>query len=350
MKIGLYGMPASGKTHLLKRVDFMRAFEGSTLLRAVSPKFDSLAPEGRVRVRQELAGRLSLEDDFIMDGHYSFGDEIAFTEDDGKLYDVFLYLFISPEILKVRISSSQKNWRYLDHDIVQWQEREIASIRKFCHENDKDFYILDNPPNNYFDDVSSVLRFIRVVRSGYSCLGYAQKCASEILKRSTQDTVTLLDGDRTLTIQDSIGAVLGYKTNIFDGRFYTGFQAWKQAEEFRAYKCPRLTKLPVSINHQVLSMITDEAYILTSGHSKIWEYIAREVGLPFFNGSQMAAETKFFITKILQQNGKCVIAFGDGLNDYYMLRQADSGYLVAKPDGSISRTLNGKVLEGLTIV
>ncbi len=106
MKMGLYGMPASGKTHLLKQVDFMRVFEGSALLRAVSPEFDSLAPEGRARVRQELAGRLSREDDFIMDGHYSFGNEIAFTEDDGKLYDVFLYLYISPEILKERISSS----------------------------------------------------------------------------------------------------------------------------------------------------------------------------------------------------------------------------------------------------
>ena len=133
----------------------MRVFEGSILLRSISPKFDSLEPEGRTHVRQELARILSHEDDFIMDGHYSFGNEIAFTEDDGKLYDVFLYLYVSPEILKDRISASQKNLRYLDQDIVRWQEYEIVSLRKFCHENDKDFYVLDNPPTNYFDDISS---------------------------------------------------------------------------------------------------------------------------------------------------------------------------------------------------
>ena len=64
----------------------------------------------------------------------------------------------------------------------------------------------------------------------------------------------------------------------------------------------------------------------------------------------MSAETKLYITKILQNSGKKVVAYGDGMNDYYMLRQADESYLITKSDGSISRSLQGKCLEGMNLV
>ena len=38
------------------------------------------------------------------------------------------------------------------------------------------------------------------------------------------------------------------------------------------------------------------------------------------------------------------------MNDYFMLVQADKGFLVSKQDGRISRSLAGRSLEGLTIV
>ena len=38
------------------------------------------------------------------------------------------------------------------------------------------------------------------------------------------------------------------------------------------------------------------------------------------------------------------------MNDYYMLRQADEGYLIAKTDGTISRSLIHMNMEGITIV
>ena len=64
----------------------------------------------------------------------------------------------------------------------------------------------------------------------------------------------------------------------------------------------------------------------------------------------MAAETKLYITKYLQDAGKTVVAYGDGMNDYYMLVQADQGFLISKQGGRISRSLLGMNLEGLTIV
>ena len=90
--------------------------------------------------------------------------------------------------------------------------------------------------------------------------------------------------------------------------------------------------------------------ILTSGHERVWGFIAKELGIPYYYGTEMSAETKLYVTKKLQKSGKRVVAYGDGMNDYYMLKQADEGFLVTKQDSSISRSLKGKDLEGLKLV
>lgn len=53
---------------------------------------------------------------------------------------------------------------------------------------------------------------------------------------------------------------------------------------------------------------------------------------------------------VIKEAGKTVIAYGDGMNDYYMLKKADVGYLIPKEDGTISRSLKGKDLGGVDIV
>ena len=83
---------------------------------------------------------------------------------------------------------------------------------------------------------------------------------------------------------------------------------------------------------------------------RIWQFIGKELHMPVYCGTEMAAETKFFITKMLQDAGKRVIAYGDGMNDYFMLKKADRGYLVKRQDGSISSSLKGKDMEGLILV
>lgn len=172
----------------------------------------------------------------------------------------------------------------------------------------------------------------------------------QIMKTSKSDTIILFDGDKTLTIEDSGRAVFGYKTHLYDGNFYTGYQAWKQTEEFKQCVFDDLTEMPVHFNEKMKSAVTEDSFILTSGHERVWKFLAKQLNLDFFYGAQMAAETKLFIAKRLQEAGKRVIAYGDGMNDYFMLKQADKGYLVAKQDGTISRSLKGSDTEGLTIV
>ena len=223
MRIGLYGMPAAGKTHILNRLDFIEVVAGSRLLREHDPDFDFRDEAGRKKDRKAVAQLMMAKESFIMDGHYAFGDEIAFTEDDGNMYDVFLYLYVSPDILKERMKVSDKNRKYLKYDITEWQIKEIAKLREYCQDNGKDFYVLDNPPANCFEDVSCIIEFIREIVNGYSCVTYAKECADHIIQRSKSDTIVLLDGDKTLTIEDTSGSVFGYKTHLYDGNYYTGY-------------------------------------------------------------------------------------------------------------------------------
>ena len=348
MRIGLYGMPTSGKTHILNKLDFIDVIVGSRLLREYDPNFDFRDEAGREQDRKAVARLMMSKDTFIMDGHYAFGDEIAFTEDEGNMYDVFMYLYISPDVLRDRMHRSSKNNKYLNYDLEKWQKNEIESLREYCHQHNKDFYVLDNPPENVFYDVDDVIHFIRDVVNGYSCVSFARKCANDILSKCNSDNVRLFDGDKTLTIEDSSSAVFNYKTHIYDGNFYTGYQAWKQNEEFKDISFEDLTELPVHFNEMIKSKLTDNSYIVTSGHKRVWQFISDYLGLEFYAGVEMSAETKLYIVKFLQEKGKYVEAYGDSMNDYYMLKQADKGYLVAKK--KLSRSLKGKDMEGLYIV
>lgn len=350
MRIGLYGMPSAGKTHLLNQVDFMPVFEGSTLLKQLCPEFHSLSADGKSQIRSKLAKSLMAKGSFIMDGHYAFGSETAFTKDDGLLYDMFLYLYISPDVLKQRMATSIKDSKYLIYNIEKWQNDEITALRAYCHDNNKDFYVIDDPVEGYYRDCSVVLSFIKAIQAGFSCFSFARECASSILEQSTNPFITLLDGDKTFIVEDSSVVFLNYSTHLYDGNFYTGFQSWKQGQEFHEYILPNLREFSVTPNPKVLNLLKSDAYILTSGHQQIWQHISHQYKISYFAGDQMSAETKYFITKLLQDAGKTIIAFGDGMNDYFMLQQANLGYLVTKADGSVSRSLNNRSLEGLNLV
>ena len=350
MRIGLYGMPTAGKTYILDKLDFIEVIVGSKLLRDYDPEFDNRDEAGREQDRKDVARLMMEKDTFIMDGHYAFGNEIAFTEDEGMMYEIYLYLYVNPEVLSQRMKSSEKNQKYLKYDIEAWQNNEINGLREYCHRHNKDFYVIDNPPHNTNEDVDRVVNFIREIVNGYSCVSYAKRCADDIIQKSNSNEIVLLDGDKTLTIEDSSRAVFDYSTNLYDGNFYTGYQAWKQNREFQQYGSKDLTEMPVRLNRKIMSALTSDSYILTSGHEKVWRFISNQLGLTFYCGIEMSAETKLYITKLLQDAGKYVVAYGDGMNDYYMLKQADEGYLIAKEDGSLSRSLMGKDTEGLIIV
>lgn len=350
MKIGLYGLPTAGKTTILSQIDFAPVLIGSDLLRKIAPSFSTLSDGEQNMARKRLAQSLQEKDSFLMDGHYAFGENTVFTDEDGSLYDVFLYLYLSPKILQKRMERSPKNQKYSAFDIAQWQQSEIEGLRTWCHNHNKDFYVLDSPPQNHFTDVTEPISFIRAIMDGYSCVRSAREYVNKILSSDSSSRIILTDGDRTLIEEDSSSAVFQYSTHLFDGNFYTGYQTWKQAKEFRSVDISSQAGLPLHFSKAILDKLDQHTYILTSGHPRIWKQLSAQLHLHCFWGNQMSAETKFFITKFLQEAGRTVIAYGDSMGDYYMLKQADHGYLVTRSDGSVSRSLKGKDLGGIEFV
>lgn len=357
MRIGLYGLPAAGKTFVLDQVSEsgLEVLQGSRLLEKIRPDFSTLAEPEREQVRKTLAVELKKKDHFIMDGHYAFGETVVFTEEDGALYDAFVYLYIAPQILQNRMQESPKNRKYLQYDIEKWQKFEVESLRSYCQKHQKDFYVIDHPKEGYFSDIRIILAFLHQILCGFSGVAYARRCVEEILATIKSDSITLFDGDQTLICKDS-SRMLGYQTHLFDNCFYTGFQSWRHMRELTFYldslkDFPQiLDTLDFHWNKKVIDRISKPAVILTSGHPAIWKRLASKLAMPCYYGEQMSADTKYLITAMLQEKGKYLSAYGDSMNDYYMLRQADRGYLVVKPDRSISTSLKGRDLEGLLYV
>ena len=349
MRLGLYGLPAAGKTYILDRINGIKVFHGSDMLFDLDKDFHNTDENGRKAARKELANSLLKKDDFIMDGHYSFGDNVVFTKEDGKLYDAFLYLYIEPRVLKSRMEKSSKNIKCLKFDIEKWQNTEIEKLREYCHEHNKDFYVIDNQDLGYFDDIDTVLKFIYAVSDGFSCVNFAKKTADNILTMSDHADIILTDGDRTLIREDS-SSLIGYKTHIFDGNFYTGFQSYLHHENMMKYtNASKKLNIPECTYNDFVLKHMDNGFILTSGQPDIWKNISEKIKRPVFFGNQMSADTKFFITKFLQKNRK-VRAFGDSMNDYFMLKRADEAFLIAKPTGELSSSLKNRDLEGIQIV
>lgn len=352
MRIGLYGLPTAGKSFILNAVRNVEALSGSSLLKEIAPDFHDLSADEKDATRKKLALELKKKDNFIMDGHYSFGDEVVFTDADGDLYDVFLYLHVDTEILRNRMTDSVRNNKYLKYDLDKWQDFELESLREYCHKNNKDFYVIDNPEKGFSSDISTVLEFIDSIVCGFSCLNTAKSIADKI---DGVSEISLVDGDRTFILEDS-SAALGYKTHLFDGNFYTGFQSWRHHREltdylrFIDYSVQLIGQLQLTENEKVAELLHGEAVILTTGLAGIWIQIGEKHGIPVFYGNTMCSDTKYFVAKFLQQKGIRVTSFGDSMNDYFMLKQSDVGYLVLKADGSVSSSLIGKDLEGLVFV
>ena len=117
MRIALYGLPCAGKTTILSSLENICIVNGSAELNKMSNGcFKSLSEEEKNHLRIEYIRYLkSIEDEVVIsDGHYSFLDNVVFTEDDAQAYDVFLYFYCSAETLSNRYAGSEKNKKYIE--------------------------------------------------------------------------------------------------------------------------------------------------------------------------------------------------------------------------------------------
>ena len=343
MRVALYGLPCAGKTTLLASLkEISTVINGSDELKML---------DGSIKEKRRiLLEKLKLQDNYFIDGHYQFvrngKTEIAFTSED-EIFDVFMYLYQHPAVIFGRMAGSAKNQKYLpatEESIARWQQEEIESLRKICHESNKDFFVIDDFKSGY----KNFVLFCKDVLNGFSNIGYARKIASEI--DFAGDEITVFDGDKTLTKCDTSKILLGFQTDIFDNNFYTGYQFWLQdriiPKNFNKEELEQKIA-DIEINREIITKARNPV-IISSGLNDIWEnIIGRNLGIKTFAGKYISAETKFFVTKFLKER-YFVTAYGDSKNDLFMLQQADKGILVV--NNHLSRSLRKDEIHGLTVL
>ena len=270
-------MPCAGKSTLMNKITDAKVINGSKELRRIcGGSFSELSEEEKSQVRIRYTEYInSLEDEWIVsDGHYSFMENVVFTEADGELYDVFIYLYCAPEVLKERYAASEKNAAFVGEsveDIKQWQNFEIRSLREECHKRNKDFYVIsDNETSNCM-----FYEFLDMVKNGFSTYKIANEIAQKIMLSYPDDkTIHIVDGDKTIIIEDSYRFCCNGKTKVFDGDFYTGYQSFLFERELQTATVDENKITDIRMNGDVYDKVGISDYvILSSGIERLWSAI-----------------------------------------------------------------------------
>ena len=350
MRFALYGLPCAGKTTIFEGLTIPVIHGSTELNKMASGRFSDLPDADKNALRIRYAEQLKARtDSFISDGHYSFLDDVAFTDADGELYDVFIYLYCEPEIISERLKSSDKNRRFAElsvERIRKWQSFEIESLRAESHKRNKDFYVVKDIT------AEGLQAFIDSIENGFSSFGIAEDIANQIIHFYPQPCdIHICDGDKTIIEQDSFRVCTGgHDTHVFDGNFYTGYQAFQFTKEVENLSYDTEKLRTVDLNGTIFGMVADKNHvILSSGIKMLWKQLSEQFTLKnVIADTLISADTKYFVVKLLQEKGYTVTAYGDGRNDYYMLKQADKGYLYIGK--YLSRSLRDSDLSGISLV
>ena len=352
MRIALYGMPCAGKTTIMSGLSGARVLHGSKELQKLSnEKFSYLSEGEKERIRIAYTDYVkSLDDEMIIsDGHYSFLRDVVFTDADGELYDVFLYLYCEPKVLLDRYRFSEKNVKYesLSEEIIsQWQWFEIESLRRECHIRQKDFYVISDNGS-----CCKIEKFLEAIKNGYSSYDVAMLITDKITRIFPEPSeIYIIDGDKTIIEQDSFRFCCNGITSVFDGDFYSGYQSWLFSNEYDISGFEKERIRDITINEYVWEKIKGKPYIvMSSGISEIWSCIGEEKGISnIIADTNISADTKYFVVKELQKRGYVVNAFGDSKIDIYMLKEAETGTLCIGE--RISRSLRNERMDGLQLL
>lgn len=381
MNIALFGVSRSGKNYLIKRLlDSINCKVAKTLFHiSGSGTLDRLShdrfgiPLKETNENQKNQLRFIFCDELavlengyshkIVDGHYCFykndSFEVAFTDKDMDVYDIFFYLDTPADIIikQANLDTEKKNVASMSIEkINEWKEFEIQSLREICIAHNKEFVVIDNNIEDCIDFFETLLIGTRDV------LLNSKDIAKHIITKHQKlidehKNIIILDCDRTISNNDTtydfcIPMNIDKKIlkGIFSGEHYSLYQFFKAAkiyakkdlsiyESAGIHACEKAilnTSLIDDIKHNGGNCLSIG---ITSGILKTWEKIQKEYQFPSIiaGGSNLKTDkivvsrtAKYYLIKFLHEEGKYVIAVGDSMVDIDMLNKADKGFIVAQ--------------------
>ncbi|MCJ1340449.1 hypothetical protein MMC09_005745 [Bachmanniomyces sp. S44760] len=334
--VGLYGIPGSGKSFLLRELtkelgqQHFAFFEGSEVIADIVPggldAFQEMHEEAQTYWRQRAVdtigqkcagkGRVA-----VVAGHFMFWPEKqehgtpVYTKADMNTYTHILYLDVPAEdIAHRRLNDTERNRPSTStNHLYRWQQEEKNQLRDLCRHHDILFSLVDSSPM-LLSRVSKQLHDFRIHTEQYN-LSQAEGRLDEVIKvgHGQLETVLVMDADRTLAPQDT-GAefwkLISKSTSsnnkepsheieytlrkLFSGPLGNSYTAFRQAvllyeetasdQEFEAL-CQDVASAVtmhsdfVSLLHFVAEQTHVGAIVVTCGLRRVWEKVLEREGL-----------------------------------------------------------------------
>ena len=366
MKFAIYGVSRSGKNYLIEKL--VRFFQeksvslvhvnGSGILKELAQEiykkeFKQLNEEEKVCLRQKFIERLDVAEkeygNIVVDGHYAFYNQSGelfkvFTESDKKAYDMFFYLETKPFEIIQRMRNSlgdKRNEEMTEAQVAVWQDYEISEMSEELLRNDKELHVL-----RYGEEVFEYIYEV-VVLGKYNSLRIAEEMLSNIKFDLCYETIVVTDCDKTLSMEDTTNVACDIKgidkevfKRIYAGDRYSNYQSWlaNQYISEKSLFSDNIIQEVVEKTHFNNAILADlqakenvRIVALSAGFSKAWATLLNQVGVQtdvLTSESRVVSKyVKYFVVKLLKQQGKFVVAIGDSLLDGLMLKEADVGYI-----------------------
>lgn len=398
--IGIYGLPGSGKSFLLKQLkekaDLSERFtfyEGSKMIDSVVSggleAFQKLEDLEKTQARRRAIEAIRREcikngRAAIVTGHFSFwneGDtagETICTESDLRTYTHIIYLDVpAPEIFSRRLNDSERKRPNMSiPHLMGWQDAEKSQLRHLCYHHQILFLLMK--PHLTEERLLALLLDFHSHTEPYN-LSQAEKRLDKVISSNCGqlESMIVLDADRTLTAQDT-GDTFWRKAlssgqldigesplkPLFSSPLQYSYTAFRQAtllyeETMDDAEFENLCQQVASATDMhpefvaLLRLISKHphlgAVVLTCGLRRVWDIVLERNNLSqkiqaiggcrLMDGFVMTPTLKRDLVGRLQtHHALFVCAFGDSPLDLPMLIKADRAVVVVGEEGMRSKS------------
>jgi uracil phosphoribosyltransferase/adenylate kinase/phosphoserine phosphatase len=407
--VGLYGVPGSGKTHLLNQLsqelgqEHFAFYDGSQMIAHVVPggldAFQKLQEQEKVQWRQlaidtigrECANRGQVA---VVAGHFMFWPEEeetgkpVHTQNDLDTFTHILYLDVPADIVAQRRLNDMKRIRPLTSGthLCKWQQEEKTQLRSLCRHHGILFSVVSSHPT-LLNKVSALLRDFQHHTEKYNLCRAKSRLDEALSAHQGQlETVLVLDADRTLATEDTgtlfwkrvsnsrhlrdeeftlktlFGSPLGYSYTAFRQAALL-YEEAADDQEFDALckdVASAVTMHPdfVSLLQLVAEQEHVRAVVVSCGVRRVWEKVLEREGLSktvkvigggrIADGFVVTAAVKAALVARLRDTHQLQVwAFGDSPLDLDMLSKAHQAIVVVGEEQTRSKTMDAALTNAI---
>lgn len=395
--IGLYGLPGSGKSFILKELrkrlnhGEYEFYEGSAMISSLVPGGldgfqkldDSTANHWRAQAINRIAhncrqsGKTAIVTGYFMfgcEGHY----KTVYTPNDMATYTHIIYLNMPAKTLhEQRQKDTNRKRQYLPmQDLEAWKRTELDELSRLCQEHGILFSRLAEQPDNQLLTALRLIQFSHRVRTVPNMARVDARVTEILFGQNNLQTMVVVDADKTISTEDTgktfwdvqapLGKLFGGPLGYSEAAFLQAVLLYEEAaneEEFEGL-CDSVafrTEIHAEFKALFRLMATQDhvgVVVVTCGIRRVWEKVLEREGLSqtvkVIGGTRISddmvvtAEVKARIVSRLQREEKLrVLAISDSPLDLPMLEAADEAIVVTGEEQNRSSSMDKALLEAI---